>query len=127
MRKPTGEGLRGPPESTSPEERLERLRRYHAARERVFLRDAETLTKEGLRRRRDGQPSAAQPASTLPVKLWATILDPPDGSTWGSFESKLMAYRYWLQRWKTLGLYDGPTILTVVNPEPKEEDDADPA
>jgi hypothetical protein len=76
---------------------------------------------QDLRRRADGQPSARPPAATLPVSYWATVLEPPDGYEDGGVSEKLAQYQEWLETWKDLGLYHGPTELTYDNPEPEPE------
>jgi hypothetical protein len=80
----------------------------------MAVNDAAKRTQEGLRMRADGSPSAVPPQATLPVDLWATVQDAPDGGEY-SPPDRLRAYQEWLKKLQANGLYDGPTELTRVN------------
>jgi hypothetical protein len=77
--------------------------------------------RDDLRMRVDGQPSARSPAATLPVSHWATVLSPPDGGDYDEVSDRLFLYQQQLEFWAGKGLYRGPTRLTYVNPESRED------
>jgi hypothetical protein len=77
--------------------------------------------RDDLRMRVDGQPSARAPAATLPVSHWATVLSPPDGGDYDEIADRLFLYQQQLEFWAGKGLYRGPTRLTYVNPESRED------
>lgn len=81
------------------------------------IRSWDSRSREDLRMRRDGQPSARPPAATVPVSYWATVLDDPGGSEEGGTDEKLRQYQDWMQHWKDLGLYHGSVELKIVNKE----------
>jgi len=85
----------------------------------MAINDAAKRTMEGLRRRADGSPSAVPPQATLPVDLWATVQDAPDGGEYSPAD-RLRAYQEWLRKLQQNGLYDGPTELTKVNSDADE-------
>jgi hypothetical protein len=87
---------------------------------RASIHGAGTRTLQNLKIRRDGSPSAHQPAATLPVALWATVQATPDGDEDGSVRSRLTMYRYHLIQLKARGLYDGPTELTYPERGPSD-------
>lgn len=72
---------------------------------------------EGLRRRKDGTPSAVPPRAVVPLSLWAVYEDVPDGGDDEDVENRLANYEFWLRRLKRNGLYDGPVTLKRVNDE----------
>lgn len=99
----------------SPEDRIAAMReQYQAVREETVL-EADSRALTDLRRRADGTPSARPPAATLPVSLWATVEDLPDGGEDDGTAGRLATYREWLRFWKQKGLYHGPTRLKRVN------------
>ena len=106
------------------QQRREAITRAYREHVNVSLRDAEVSTAVGLRRRKDGSPSARRPQATLPVCYWATILHSPDAYEEDGVEVLLLDYQARLIRWKQLGLYDGPTELTVVNRSSAAQDES---
>jgi hypothetical protein len=99
----------------SPEDRIARMRDQYQEQGLEDAREADSRALMDLRMRADGSPSARRPAATLPVALWATVEELPDGGENDGAEGLLANYREWLRFWKDKGLYHGPTRLKRVN------------
>lgn len=100
-----------------PEWILRRMRDTYAQLCRDQVESAHERAREGLRRRKDGSPSAVTPQAVVPLRLWAVYEDVPDGSDYEDVENRLANYELWLRQLKKNGLYDGPTKLKRVNDE----------
>lgn len=113
-------------EDLSPGERkdvLDIMAATYCQNEEDQIETSDERTREDLRMRVDGQPSARRPAASLPLSYWAVVESPPDGGEDFDVENKLRWYEEHLRMWKAKGLYDGPTDLTIVNPEHREDPD----
>lgn len=86
----------------------------------TWVENEDERTLEGLRRRKDGSPSAVRPQAVVPLPLWAVYEPLPDGGEEDDTMNRLDVYRAWLKQWKDMGLYDGGTELIVVNPPDDE-------
>ena len=100
-----------------PEWIVARMRQFYDQLCRNAIQEADRRSREGLRRRADGSPSAVPPQATLPVELWATVQELPDGGEGEGVPERLHWYREWLKALQKNGLYDGPTELRIVNRE----------
>lgn len=107
----------GPPPRPKPRKEwlVARMIQYYDQLCVMAINDATKRTGEGLRMRADGSPSAAPPQATLPLDLWATVQELPDGGEGEGVPERLHWYREWLRRLRKNGLYDGPTELKRVN------------
>jgi hypothetical protein len=119
-------GRRPPPRPKTPEEQRAHLEFSYLANQDADIANNDRRMLEDLRMRADGSPSAVPPRPVVPLRFWAVVEAPPDGYEYESVYDRLVGYREWLRVLKRNGLYDGPTELTLVNPESREEDaDAD--
>ena len=114
--KPVRRVRRGKPRPRTPEEMREAAEESYLDQREMMVRIHDFRAQEDLRRRADGQPSSRPPAATLPLRLWATILEEPVGEEYDALSDRLTRYELWLQGLKRHGLYHGPTKLTRVNP-----------
>jgi hypothetical protein len=107
----------GPPPRPKPKQEwvVARMRHHYQKLCEDAIQEADARTGDGLRMRADGSPSAVPPQATLPVELWATVQELPDGGDGEGVPERLHWYREWLRRLQKNGLYDGPTELKRVN------------
>lgn len=111
-----------PPPPKTPEEQRAHLEFSYLVNQEADISTNDARRWEDARIRKDGTPSAVPPHPVVPLSHWAVIEAAPDGAEYEDVRDRLAGYREWLKVLRRNGLYDGPTRLTLDNPESREED-----